>query len=303
MSRLLKYLGMLVVAVLGLALAGGAGLWAWTNGELAEKGPVPTHEFKAPAPDSAVLARGEHLTKAIAKCADCHGADYGGFAIINDPAIGLVYAPNLTSGRGGVLAAMSDADIERAVRHGIAADGRRLVVMPSNEYQLLSDEDLGLIITYLRSLPAVDRDPTPMRIGPLARVLYATGKLPLFPADAVTHGSEVVASVTADSTVAYGKYLADGGCSGCHGAGYSGGRIPGTPPDWPPAANLTPTGMQEKNYDYAGFVKALTDGVRPDGTQIHPVMPVNATKLMTPVEMRAIWKYLETVAPKETGGR
>jgi hypothetical protein len=33
------------------------------------------------------------------------------------------------------------------------------------------------------------------------------------------------------------------------------------------------------------------------------VMPVQATKLMTPVEMTAIWKYLGTVAAAETGVR
>jgi hypothetical protein len=32
-------------------------------------------------------------------------------------------------------------------------------------------------------------------------------------------------------------------------------------------------------------------------------MPVGATKLMTPVEMTAIWKYLQTVPAAETGTR
>jgi mono/diheme cytochrome c family protein len=165
----------------------------------------------------------------------------------------------------------------------------------------MSDEDVGVLIAYLRTVAPVDREIPPNRVGPLARALYAVGKMPLFPADAVTHRRDVVASVTPDSTVEYGRYLASGGCSGCHAQSFSGGPIGGAPPDWPHASNLTPTGLAA--YDYDAFVRALTTGTRPDGTTLHPVMPVGATKLMTPVEMTAIWKYLQTVPAAETGTR
>lgn len=300
MLRFLKFGAKMLAVVLVLAVASGFGLYTWSNGELSATVPVPTHEFTAPTGDSAV-ARGEHVTKALAKCADCHGDDFGGKVMVADPAIGTLSAPNLTTGRDGVLGAMSDADIERAVRHGVAKEGRRLVFMPSNEYQFLSDEDMGVIIAYLRTVPAVDRESAEIKLGPVARALYLAGKMPWFPSDLVTHRSEVVATVMPDSTVAYGRYLVTGGCAGCHGPNLSGGAIQGAPPDWPQSSNLTPTGLA--SYDYAAFVKALTDGVRPDGTKLHPVMPVQATKLMTPLEMTAIWKYLGTVAAAETGVR
>lgn len=300
MSRVLRYGATSLAILLVVALAGGAGLYAWSNGELSATVPVPTHEFTAPTGDSAV-ARGEHVTKALAKCADCHGDDYGGKVMVADPAIGTIAAPNLTTGRGGILGGMSDADIERAVRHGVSKEGRRLVFMPANEYQLVSDEDMGVIIAYLRTVPPVDREPVGIKFGPVARALYLAGKMPWFPSEGVTHRSEVVGSVAADSSVDYGRYLVNGGCAGCHGPNLSGGAITGAPPDWPHASNLTPTGLAA--YDYEAFVKALTDGVRPDGTKLHPIMPVQATKLMTPVEMTAIWKYLGTVAAAETGAR
>ncbi|MBA3853066.1 MAG: cytochrome C [Gemmatimonas sp.] len=283
-----------------LAGAGVAGLYAWSSGELRSTVDDPTHPFTAPT-DSASIARGEHVMKALAKCGDCHGEDYGGRTMIDDPAIGRLSGPNITTGRGGVLTGMTDADIERAIRHGVAKDGRRLVLMPSHEYQLMSDEDVGVLIAYLRSVAPVDREIPPNRVGPLARALYAAGKMPLFPANSVTHRNEVVSSVHPDSTVEYGRYLVNGGCSGCHAANLSGGPIGGAPPDWPHAANLTPTGLAA--YDYDAFVRVLTTGTRPDGTTLHPVMPVQATKLMTPVEMTAIWKYLQTVPAAETGTR
>lgn len=141
------------------------------------------------------------------------------------------------------------------------------------------------------------------QVGPVARALYAGGVLPLFPANAVTHANEVVPAVAVDSSITYGKYLADIGCSGCHGAGYGGGAIPGGPPDWPPPANLTPAGLDAGQYDLAGFTKALREGVRPNGSTINPFMPIHATKLMTDVEIIATYKYLRSLPSKEFGTR
>lgn len=300
MRRVLKYLMIGVGGLVAVVVLAVAGLYAWSSGELAATVPLPRHEFVART-DSAAVPRGEHLVRSLAKCVDCHANDLGGGPVINDPAFAVLYGPNLTTGRGGLLSDYSDAALERAIRHGIARDGRRLMVMPSAEYQFLSDDDVGAIIAYLRTVAPVDRDPVETKIGPIARALYAKGDLPLFSTVGVLHAEESVPAVPIDSTVEYGKYLGDIGCSGCHGATYGGGKIPGTPPDWPPPANLTPGGIG--HYTYADFQKALREGVRPDGSAINPFMPVAATKLMSEVEFVALWKYLRTLEPKEFGSR
>lgn len=300
MKRALRIGGMALGGLLLLLGIGVAGLYAWTGAELRQTEPVPTHAFVAPT-DSASVARGEHVLRVVAKCSECHGEDLGGKVFIDDPAFGRVFAPNLTRGNGGIAAAYADADFERAIRHGVARDGRRLVIMPSNEFQYLSDDDLGALVAYLKSVPPVDRVGPPIRIGPVARALYVAGQLPLFPAEEVLHANTPVPSVPVDSTVEYGEYFARIGCSGCHGATYGGGKIPGTPPDWPATANLTPTGIG--HYEFADFQRVLETGVRPDGTTLHPLMPVAATKLMTPVEMTAVFKYLRTLQPRPFGSR
>lgn len=287
-------------ALLLLVVISVAGLYAWTGAALKKKVTAPAHAFTVPS-DSASVARGEHLVRAIGKCGDCHGQDLGGQEFINDPAFGFVYASNLTRGAGGIGNTYTDADWERAVRHGIAPDSRRLLIMPSNEYQYLSDEDLGQIVAYLRSVPAIDKPRPATKVGPVARALYASGTLPLFPADFVTHADQPVPSIPVDSTTTYGKYLADVGCSGCHGAGYGGGKIPGTPPELPAAANITPTGIG--HYTFADFDAILRTGTRPDGSKLHPFMPIHATKLMTAVEMKAVHEYLRTLPPKAFGTR
>lgn len=300
MQKLLKFVGMTLGALVLLVFVGVAGLYAWTGAELKKKEPIPTHAFTAPT-DSASIARGEHFVKALGKCGDCHGQDFGGDTLIDDPAVGFIYASNLTRGAGGIGGSYSDADWEHAIRHGLAADGRRLQIMPSNEYQLVSDEDVGYVIAYLKTVTPVDRARPATSVGPLARALYLGGVFPLLPAKMVRHTDEVVPSVPVDSTVEYGKYLADGGCSGCHGVTFAGGAIPGGPPDWPKPSNITPTGIG--HYTQDGFVAALRSGRRPDGTEINPFMPINATKLMTDVEIVAVYKYLTTLPPKPYGAR
>lgn len=89
--------------------------------------------------------------------------------VVDDPALGVIIGPNLTRGAGGVGGGLSDADFERAIRHGIAPDGRRLVFMPSSEYQYMSDEDLGAAVAYVRSVPPVDRSFGPLQIRMLGR--------------------------------------------------------------------------------------------------------------------------------------
>jgi len=251
--------------------------------------------------DSATVARGAHLVQAIGKCADCHGADLGGNVFIDDPGLGRVVAPNLTA--GGELAHYTDAEVARAIRHGVRKNGVGLLVMPSEEYHNFSDEDVAAVIAYLRAQPAVTRALPATELHFLARALWATGQLPIMGAATIDHAAPSVARVAAAPTAEYGHYLANvGGCTGCHGPGLSGGKIPGTPPDWKPAANLTPKGNLG-HWSLADFTAALRTGKRPDGTPIDSIMPWKAAGKMTDDEISAVYAFLKTVPAKEFGGR
>ncbi|HEX2101291.1 MAG TPA: cytochrome c, partial [Candidatus Synoicihabitans sp.] len=96
------------------------------------------------------------------------------------------------------------------------------------------------------------------------------------------------------------RYLA-AGCTGCHGSQFAGGRIPGAPPDWPLAANLTPhESARLRTWSEADFFAALRTQRRPDGSQIHPVMPA-AFGQLTDNEIKALWLYLQSLEPKTFG--
>jgi mono/diheme cytochrome c family protein len=101
-------------------------------------------------------------------------------------------------------------------------------------------------------------------------------------------------------TVEYGYYLAQLSCMGCHGPGLSGGPIVGAPPDFPPAANLTP-GSEVGSWSEEDFVQTIRTGVNPAGHELNPVMPWMVFSNLTDEELHAIWLYLESVPAKEFG--
>lgn len=247
--------------------------------------------------DADAAQRGRHIAL-IRGCITCHGDDLGGALVIRDGAMGLVYGPNLTAGAGGVGARLQVIDWVRAVRHGIAPDGHPLYLMPSEDYARMSDQDLGDIIAYASGVPPVARSVPPIRVGPVARVLLAFGQMRLAAEQIDQQRTGSIAAVAAAVSPAYGRYLAQT-CSGCHNPSFSGGKIAGGPPDWPPAANLTPAG-DLKGWRESDFRRALRTGRRPDGTEISEVMP-RVFAQMTDRELTALWMFLRGLPPSEVG--
>jgi mono/diheme cytochrome c family protein len=120
--------------------------------------------------------------------------------------------------------------------------------------------------------------------------------------DEIDHTAVAPASVTPAITAEYGKYMAST-CIGCHGPNMSGGKIPGAPPDWPAAANLTAhPSASLANWNEDQFITAIRTRQRPDGTTLSPVMPA-AFAQMNDVELKAIWTYIRTLPPVPKGHR
>jgi mono/diheme cytochrome c family protein len=301
MSRktVFKVSGYFVAGILVLAFTAAVVVYGVSSYKLNRKYSVHAREVAIPNTATAI-ERGRHLATTRG-CMDCHGSDLSGHQVINDPMVGKLHGSNLTRGVGGLPADFSDSDFVRAIRHGVARDGRPLVLMPSAEFTMLTDEDVGTLIAYLKSVPNVDRPRGPVSPGPVLRLLMVLDKFKLA-ATEIDHSATHVASITPAISVEYGKYLAFG-CVGCHGPNLSGGRIPGGPPDWPSAANLTPHGTARiAQWNETQFVEAIRTRRRPDGTVIDPVMP-NAFAQMTDVELKALWAYISTLPPVATGMR
>jgi mono/diheme cytochrome c family protein len=246
------------------------------------------------------IARGEHLVKTRVGCDGCHGADFGGRAIIDQTLVGYWAAPNLTTGNGSVTSGFSAADWDRAVRHGVRHTGRSSS-MPTTEFVNLSDHELSDIVAYIRSRPPVDRVIQPIRIGPVFSFVVAFGSeaLPAFRTDhQKPHPAEPPVEA---ASVELGSHIAQV-CRGCHGNTLSGGKVAGDP-NMPIVANITPHETGLKDWTEADFFRALREGKRKDGTDIKPQMPWNVYGQMSDVELKAVWAYLRTVPPIPKGNR
>jgi mono/diheme cytochrome c family protein len=296
----LRRLIMGVAAIVFLIAGAFAGVYGFSSEGMTRRYEIPEVALTIPT-DSVSLARGRHLVVAVGKCMDCHDQGLKGKVFIEDPIFGRLVASNLTTGKGGVLANYTDAQLERAIRHGVKADGTPVLFMPSQEFNHFTDEDLAAVVAYVRSLPPVDNELPATKLKMLPRMLYVIKKLDLVPAELIDH-TKRPAPITAGVTREYGEYMAEtGGCFGCHGRGLSGGAIPGAPPSLPKATNITPTGIGK--WTEAQFIQAMRSGVRPDGTRIDPFMPWSAIGQLTDDELRALWLFLSSVEPRTTGTR
>ncbi len=241
--------------------------------------------------DSAQLALGARLIKAKG-CTECHGNDLGGKVFVDDPALGLLIAANLTKGKGGRPADYNTEDWVLALKHGLRRDRTPLLFMPSHEFTLLSEQDMGAIIAYCSALPNVDRELPKNNLGPLAKVLSDLGKLPLFPAEMIDHSRKLVKEVKAEISVAYGKYLSTS-CQGCHRENMKGGEP--VAPGFPVVADISTTGNPGKWTDEQ-FIQTLRTGVTPEGKALKPEeMPWPMAKEFTDLELKALHLYLNSL--------
>lgn len=138
-----KILAILLPVLLVLA---GATAWFVTR--------TPASPFDgAPAPGASaeLMARGAYLARA-GDCVACHslprGRAYAGGLKMPTP-MGAIYATNITPDKATGIGAYSLADFDRALRRGVARDGRRLYpAMPYPSYAKLSDEDVRALYAY-----------------------------------------------------------------------------------------------------------------------------------------------------------
>lgn len=292
MNKTIKRIGFGLVGVLGILLLAGAGLFAYARARL-DNGPQLSVTALPAAPEA--LARGEHLAVAVSGCTSCHGAGLAGQVAVQEPAIGTIYAPNLTAGRGGVGAAYSDEDWARAIRHGLGRDGRVLVGMPSNAYAHLSDDDLAALLAYIQAAPPVDQSLPAPQISLPGTVIFGMMAYSTLPVNLIDHAAVGGAAPPEGNTAAYGEYLTlIAGCRDCHGPDLGGIDPQDAPPGPPPGPNLQPSGALG-GWSEADFVTALRTGRTPQGRQLSETMPWQYYARMSDVELQAIWRYLETL--------
>jgi cytochrome c553 len=299
--KILKWIGIVLGSLIGLLVLVFAVLYLigsvkWNK--MHGKYDVPVETIPIPT-DQTSIVRGEHIAT-IRMCRHCHIDNLSG-QTAGAPILVTLSVPNLTSGVGGVGAINTDEDWVRAIRHGVGHDGKGLVLMPSRIWYYLSDEDLGALIAYLKSLPPVDNELTKTDLGPLGRVMLTLGQLPpeIEPnVLVIDHDGPRPIAPEAGVTVEYGKYLANT-CTLCHGeklngqTNREGGNVYVAP-------NLT-KGGEMGFWSEEQFVATLRTGVAPGGHKLIDFMPWKYFGQMTDDELKAVWLYLQSLPPLPQG--
>jgi cytochrome c553 len=303
MKKKYKWLAYVLGGVVALLLLVTAFVFVSTEVRMNKTFAVERKSYEV-SMDSLSIERGRHLANTVLLCVDCHGTDFSGKLVVDDPMVGRLYGSNLTPGRGSAILGYSDIDLDKAIREGIKPNGKPILFMPSQDYYHLSDPDVDALIAFIRSMPPVDNEIPKQKVGPLLRVLYTVGEVQLVAADIIDHTGVRPPAPEPGPTKEYGKYLASTACIGCHGQALSGGKIPGAPPDWPAARNISPdpeTGIG--TWTKEDFYRAMREGKRPNGEEINELMPWQATKNMTDTELGALWTYMQSVTPRAYGNR
>lgn len=300
MKKGVKWMGIILGGLVGLIVVAAVASFAIATSRINKSYDVPVTAVTIPS-DEAAIARGEHLVLAIAGCDECHGDNLGGRLLVDDPVIGTFYGSNLTAGVGGAGAYFSVEDWMRAIRHGVGTDGKPLLLMPSNTYHALPDEDLGAMLAYLLSLQPVDNQVPEQRLGPLGYAMVIMEPV-VVPAALIDHTAPVQTAVAPGVTADYGQYLVDvGHCRSCHGEELN-GQPPAPGLDQPLARNLTPGG-QLVGWSEEDFIQTIHTGVTPDGHALREPMTSALIHLQrqTDDELRAIFLYLQSLPPRENG--
>jgi cytochrome c553 len=259
---------------------------------------VPVAFTKEPA----ALRLGKYLFESRG-CGECHGMDGRGRVLIDNPNGFHVSTPSLTPGPASPVAAYAESDWVRAIRHGIDPKGRALLIMPSEDYNRMNDGDFAALVGYIRALPAGPGQPATVRLPAFMKALYGAGAIQ-DAAGKIDHRAPPPAAVPVAANVEHGAYVANM-CIGCHGPRFAGGKIPGGPPDWPPASNLTPgEASAMARYDtWEKLAAMMRTGKRPDGSAVNKAMPFASLANLNDTDIQALHAYFGTLAPRKAGER
>ncbi len=267
----------------------------------------------AASDDAELLARGEYLFHGPSHCSACHTTKDVGMAISagvkplptgggvwHMGPIGTLYSPNLTPDESTGIGRYTDAQIARAIRHGVLPDGRLSFLMTIGVGRI-ADDDIRALITYMRSLEPTTNEVPPSEMGLLGNMVFSG----VPPKQA---GPERAPPLAA--TVERGKYLAEGAaaCMGCHspidlgtgvpkpGTAFTGGDVMASELDDDPneykPRNITPdkeTGIG--SWTEEQFLARFAAGRLHRGSP----MPWGNYQNMQPDDVRALWMFLQTV--------
>jgi mono/diheme cytochrome c family protein len=258
------------------------------------------------------VERGSYLVNSILTCGNCHtprgpGGVFdmgkqlsGGPQTFDEPTF-TVKGANITPDPETGIGKWSGDDIKRALLEGKRPDGKQLApIMPYAFYKVFMPSDLDAVVAYLKSVPAVSNK--------VAAPVYKAELHSASPPGADKPPSE--ADLRGDP-VKRGHYLVTiGHCMECHtpkvndrhdfqNLGKGGQEFKGP---WGVSVSRNITSHKDKgigSWSDAEIKRAITQGMRKDGSPLKPPMGFPLYAKMTDDDLNGVIAYLRTVPAKE----
>jgi len=288
LRRILKWIGIALGGVLALVLLAFAFAFFYVESVLNKQHDVPAHSVVVPT-DSAAIAEGKRLATIRGCYGGCHGPEAEGEVMFDEPLIARAVAPSLAY----LSREYTPAQFERAVRHGVVGEGNTVLIMPSIAFTHMSDEDLGTIIAFLRSLPEDDGPLTEMDPRAFGYFMLTMGFFQDFTLapEEIDHAAPHRAFTPTD-TLALGEYLAMSICSLCHGSDLRGGEG---------MENQAPNLSIAAAFSLEGFTQVLREGIGLGDRELNEMKEAaESFKHFTDDEIAALHAYLSTLPPEHT---
>ena len=289
MRKFLKWVAYLLGGIVGLAMLITAVVYVKIGSELSTKFEVPTLALDIPD-DALSIAEGQRLAR-IRGCFDgCHGTAAAGEVFFDLPDGTQVIAPDL----GHAARNYTASELAAIIRFGIRPDGSSaLLVMPSEMFYHVSDNELGAMIAFLKTQEPRDEPLPETRYGPLARLLLQVFKhetSTILAAEYVERDHPRISPAPHDPHE-HGRYLAKTACTECHGKDLSGGTD-----------GIAPPLAIALSYSAEEFATLMRTGIAKGGRELD-LMKLVAEKrfsFYTDAEILALHTFLQSLA-KDTG--
>lgn len=313
MRKLLTVFAVLVALIIMVILGG----FIYLNYMLPDVSPAPDLSIEG-TPQQ--IERGAYLANHVAVCIDCHSQrDWTRFSgpikkgtegqggEVFDEGMGLpgtFYAKNITPAAVGDW---TDGELYRLITTGVTKDGEALFpIMPYKEYAQLDPRDVKAIIAYVRTLEPIEHETPESQANFPMNLIMNT-----IPSD-----TEPGVRPPQSDTVQYGRYLTQvAGCVYCHtpqekgkpikAMTLAGGFEFGMPGGGVVRSmNITPhkeTGIGYWTAEvFIERFKSYQDAAelaKVGPNDFNTFMPWNMYAGMKESDLRAIFRYLETVEP------
>ena len=174
MRRAARWVGFVLGGTTALILVAAGAVYFTSERLLAQR--YQARPERLVQPSAAALADAPRQARLLG-CLSCHGEGLSGNEVFGEPLIGELNAPNLPL----LIKQRTDQQIAAAIRQGVSADGRPLLVMPSGLFSRLGDEDASALIAWMRALPASAPENKPIGLTLIGRWMLLNGDLPTQP--------------------------------------------------------------------------------------------------------------------------